>query len=704
MRSFISRLNSSLSVIAEESFNDLLLTESTLSPWKDPNSPNYDRRYAEDCLFHTIGPLTENPKWSPTEWFPRASELPPPEGYKPEGPAPRWTPDEVVIAYAGDPSQLGKEGPRAPGRTGGPKDAPLLRLAMRLSRDAKRGGFQNVSENYQNGLLELSKLLKPGRDASRAPFIGWVTKSIFGAMKHGVGQTLETQRGVTVLKKMSNIKGPRDAYGRLSYKTLLEPAIEKINGYIDIIAPKYQEITSNKYDKDPGNPYGQYSPYVYKLGEALIWAMQEEDPEKEKEVRAELAAALEKAEALGDITLGMTTGAFSAISTPKDFIYPPQRYKKTGESNFDSEEEYQKALRDHKIARRELRSSSIDMPMGDEGNTAAETLVSGGSDDLARFIDQEAVTEIINIALKEDLYDIYGPSPDFQEFLDEVNATPDEVKGTLSPDEFRVLIRNLGSLASQYPGRNKVRSSNVPRYSEGWLKPGEDPELEEIPESGKTWESLWLRKGMPSQSAEDTEKEFKDEASEFKQLNIPTARSAGGASSGSDLDKELLEKFPERTVDMYKLNQQGVGTTEIARRHEITKQNVSARLKKVKDYIASSGLSASGGDPTASAGLSAKDVTKLSNNAMKKIALISKIYADDLGVDNMNEDKINKLNVIREAFDPIDRRFIVENAIRLYNFLEYKLMNEYGNKYCKVESESSLRDLYMASKMKSYKK
>ena len=432
--------------------------------------------------------------------------------------------------------------------------------------------------------------------------------------------------------------------------------------------------------------------------------MQEEDPEKEKEVRAELAAALEKAEALGDITLGMTTGAFSAISTPKDFIYPPQRYKKTGESNFDSEEEYQKALRDHKIARRELRSSSIDMPMGDEGNTAAETLVSGGSDDLARFIDQEAVTEIINIALKEDLYDIYGPSPDFQEFLDEVNATPDEVKGTLSPDEFRVLIRNLGSLASQYPGRNKVRSSNVPRYSEGWLKPGEDPELEEIPESGKTWESLWLRKGMPSQSAEDTEKEFKDEASEFKQLNIPTARSAGGASSGSDLDKELLEKFPERTVDMYKLNQQGVGTTEIARRHEITKQNVSARLKKVKDYIASSGLSASGGDPTASAGLSAKDVTKLSNNAMKKIALISKIYADDLGVDNMNEDKINKLNVIREAFDPIDRRFIVENAIRLYNFLEYKLMNEYGNKYCKVESESSLRDLYMASKMKSYKK
>ena len=67
-----------------------VLAESQLdnASWKDPYSPNYDRQYAEDVLYHTIGPLTDSPRYTES-WSGSAT---PPPGYQPGGPAPAREP------------------------------------------------------------------------------------------------------------------------------------------------------------------------------------------------------------------------------------------------------------------------------------------------------------------------------------------------------------------------------------------------------------------------------------------------------------------------------------------------------------------------------------------------------------------------------------------------------------------------------------
>jgi len=49
--------------IVERINRRLPIFEQADASWKNPNLPDYDRQYAEDCLHHTIGPLTDNPRW-----------------------------------------------------------------------------------------------------------------------------------------------------------------------------------------------------------------------------------------------------------------------------------------------------------------------------------------------------------------------------------------------------------------------------------------------------------------------------------------------------------------------------------------------------------------------------------------------------------------------------------------------------------------
>jgi len=94
------------------------ISEDNNPSWKSPHTPHFDRQYAEDCLFHTVGPLTDNPRWVNGNWTSPGYNIkgPPPE-FEPGGPAPQWTPEEIVYAMAGDPSMLfrASENPRSPG-------------------------------------------------------------------------------------------------------------------------------------------------------------------------------------------------------------------------------------------------------------------------------------------------------------------------------------------------------------------------------------------------------------------------------------------------------------------------------------------------------------------------------------------------------------------------------------------------------------
>jgi len=360
---------------------------------------------------------------------------------------------------------------------------------------------------------------------------------------------------------------------------------------------------------------------------------------------------------------GATTGAFSAISTPD------------------------------RVTR--LGLTSIDMPMGDEGNTAAETLVGSVSDDIGHTVDQEAVTEILKIGLATDLVEVYGPSSDFEEFLQSAGATSEEVAGKFTADEFRVILRNLGSLAGDYPGKGNLRKSlETPRDSAGWWNPGEDPEIDSIPSTGRIWKSQWLRDGMRSMSNEDIAKEFMDEIREFKELEIPSERASmfGGAQKigGANISA--------RDMEMYQSYLEGTKGAEIARQFGISKQNVSNRLKKIA-------LALQGSEEVGSKKIDAEYISRQSNSATKKILLISKIYSDEIMGNDLDESLKARANTILEAYDPVDRKIIAENALKVYKILEQKMIKEYaGPARFTASQTSNLRELYRQSKMRNFAK
>ncbi len=622
MSTFYNRLNKALSVLKEQ-------YEET--DWKNPRSPSYRRDYAEDCLFHTVGPLTANPTWSTTRWVARASELAPPEGYTPGGPAPRWTEEEVLIAYAGDPSKLFQSGPTSPA------GSPLMRLALKISRGGKRTGRQEISDNYQNGLTELVKLMKPGRDASRSPFIGWVTRTIEGAVKHGVGTTSDVRSGIVTMRSMLSAKNAA-----------------RVEAGLSEIGENYKEYSDRRYDRSPENPYGYLTPTVYEFGSNLIAAINDSDEEEIARVKAEIASELERLEVTEHIP-GATTGAFSAIST-KD--------------------------RETKLGQR-----SIDMPMGDDGLTIGETLPSV-ADDLGVYIDQEAVSEILKIGLTVDLADTYASSPDFGGFLSRAGAGIDEVRGVFTPDEYRILLRSLGTLAEKYPGRGKQRaSSQVPRDAAGWWKPGEDPEIEPI-QTGGLWRSAWLKTGMRLMSIEDITQELKDEISEFKELGIETARrSEIEAKSVSFGDTGVISG---RDLEMYNLAVSGVSGAEIARRYGISKQNVSNRLKKLKARLATGEV-----PDLKSTVIDTQMVAKSAESAMKKVKLISEIYSEEIG---LSESIVR--DPLFESYNKLDRKLLSEAAMAIGTYLSNRLAIEYARGY-KMD-RPTLADLYNQHKMKMF--
>jgi len=459
--------------------------------WKDPHDSEYDRQKSEDALFHTIGPLMDAPRWS-NKW---TSPGEPVAGFVPNGPAPRWTPEELIYAFAGDPSLLDKRGtsgnPRSPlyGNKGG---APLYRLAKRVSRVYNRSTDASfIADMYSNGFVPLVRLMQPGFDEGRSPFISFVMRNIQGAMEGGIGGTEEGIRA----------KGGDSKSGLSGLETVLDSSNPtEIRRLAAQVKGKYK--TTKSHDKDPDNPFGVYSSRFYEAAMSYADALESESEERIERAKFDIKALMEIIEDEAIPIRGAATGMGQAISTP-----------------------------DRKS---HMRIASMDAPKntaeGEASSMAGNIAQKSESDS---FVDPEAIEHILKIALENDIGSIINQSPTmtakYQQMAIDAGAKAEadgsvKIGGRLTVNEFRYIIRNLGPMGLNYPGSGVMRSNiSTPRDAPGWWKAGEDPEIEPIPEGGK-WTSIWKRNGGPTMGPTEIAQEMTAEVREFDAQGIATAR------------------------------------------------------------------------------------------------------------------------------------------------------------------------------------
>ena len=471
-------------------FQTLLEAETDIS-WKDPNSEDYDRQWAEDALFHTIGPLTDNPRWVGLAgdkikgWTSPSEPVP---GFTLGGPAPRWTPEELVLAYAGDPNMLftAESNPRSPmyGNKGG---APLLRLARKVARIYNRANDrQFIADLYSNGFIPLLRMMKPGYDEKREPFISYVTRNVKSAMEHGTGGTSQSNLAT----------GREDQHGTVGLNGLLDRTDpEEVRALAQQVKGRYQEQAS--HNKHPDNPFGKYSAAYFRLANQYADALESGNEDRIDTIRNQIRQQMSEIEDENIFVPGASTGIGQAISTP-----------------------------DRKTS---IDISSIDVSHktspSDDGFGMAGNLV--GDIDEESAIDPETITKIYDIAINHDLGDIIGQIPRYRDMAAEWGAKGGKIGGKMTVNELRYSIRTMGPLGSNYPGRGTVRANpDIPRDSRGWWEPGSDPEIEPIPgeAQGALWHSIWSRNGWQSMGPTEISAEMAEEISEFNKLGIPTAR------------------------------------------------------------------------------------------------------------------------------------------------------------------------------------
>ncbi|MDB4489973.1 hypothetical protein N9045_00510 [bacterium] len=472
--------------------------------WKDPLSSNYDRRIAENALFHTIGPLTENPKWT-SEWTSLGSKYSQaPSYFIPGGDAPIWTPEEITYAYAGDPKLIGpayRDNPRAPAYGGG---APLYRMARKIARKYRRPNDINfIEENYQNGMVLLARMMKPGYDQAKSPFISFINRTIEGAVESGSKRTGQAVQA------------------RADIKRILDTTdINKIGSLISPIKGKYK--TEKLWDKHEGNPYGPLTPSIYKSAGKYMAAISNGDEQSQSEARSELELIHQEIEDEAYI-LGATTGSGQAVSTP--------------DRNVTS-----------------VGLTSMDLPAGEEGKgTFGDTLPGDTNEDSA--INSEMVNYVLDLSMNYDLGKLLASSPKYSQMAIDLGAKKGKIGGKLAANEFRYLIRALGPIASNYSGKGQVRDTTKPRDSVGWWQPGTDPEIEPIPnsEDNVLWKSIWSRNGYQAMTGVGRDgfgievnaiaEEMTQEVVEFNKLGIPTARKLK-----TKVDKRTGQEVPAPVV------------------------------------------------------------------------------------------------------------------------------------------------------------
>lgn len=488
MHNLLKRIDSNLRLI-QEAFED--------TSWKDVNSPNYDRAWAEDALYHTIGPLTENPRWT-NNW---TSDSEPVPGFTPGGSAPRWTREEVVIAFAGDPKLLfkAKDAPKSPQSRGG---SPLFRLAKRIASKYARGkdlGF--IEELYNNGYIGLLRKMQEGGDLSLSPFISYAIREVESTMVHGVGSGYGVGKG----------EDPKAQLAQSELQKALDSADPKvIRSIADQVQGKYQYSRST--DEDPKNPFGKYSSKVYNVLTLYAEALEANNEDRIESATSQIRQMLDSIEEESGVR-GASTGIGQAISTP-----------------------------DRKTS---IGISSLDVESGEGGDTLAGSIEDRPPS--MGLVDAESIAYVLDIALNTDIGSAIGNMPKYRQMAIDFGAKMSksggvQIGGRLSPNEYRFILRTLGrSIGKNYPGEGVMRSNlSIPRDAIGWLEPGEDPEIEAIP-SGGQWNSIWKRKGYPEMQQIEMIEEMTAEVHEFNKLGIRTARTIKSKVKSTTKGKAIEE-------------------------------------------------------------------------------------------------------------------------------------------------------------------
>lgn len=498
--------------------------------WKDPYSSEYSREYAEDCLYHTIGPLTSNSRWVDKPWLSRVGNEAP-EDFVPGGKAPTWTDSEVYIAFAGlsDGTNFHQRGGNK-GPASGKFGSPLYRIARRAAKQvaSSTGKYMDeslVEDCYQNGSVALVKLLQPGADRSLSPFISWAATQVEGAMTGGIGSDTRidmllsdksvyyvTPAGQVKVRLPVMAKSPnagespeafrarqeravklkaeaesswvrKEVYGIQSLLQMTNP--EEIYRAIDVVSEEFRY--ESKTDRAGGNPFGHYSSEYYMFGSELAAAYEEGDQERIELAKQDLEKLESRAEGASAMILGTKTGL-----KPGHTITTPDRKTKT------------------KIA-----SISGGRPSAETGEAEEMQLADKRVDeDPEAPKPKELFNHVLKMCLNYDLRDILRGT----KFLDVDEKKLDNIKGFMTSNQFRFLIRSYGQIASEYPGKGEMREKlNIPREMPGWWSPYEDPEIELVAGSEEIWESIWLRDGCHALKVPDIVEEMAAEAKEFEE-------------------------------------------------------------------------------------------------------------------------------------------------------------------------------------------
>ena len=498
MSKLLRKLNRQLRLMKEAAENPDL-------SFKDINSPEYDRQVAEDALYHTIGPLTDAPRWT-DKWTSRSTPLP---QFVPGGPAPQWTRDEVVMAYAGDLQLLderSEDNPRSPkyGRGGG---SPLYRQAKRVLRQFNRLGDHHAMTNaFNNGLFGLLQMMRKGKDQSRSPFISFVSRSVLGAVANGVGATKESQLAI----------GSESETGIKGFKALLDVTdANEARNLANQVKGSYQKEPSDDYT--PDNPFGMLSTDYYQAAMSLADALESDDSDRIESIKQDIQSKIEDIRDRNVAVRGIGTGSEQAISNPDRMTAVPIKsldYTRKGEDD-----------------------SKVEVL-----NIAERPQSSGG-------LEPEAVTYALRICLENDLGKIVRNVKKYHPVAIEAGAEVENgvpiVGGRLTVNELRYVIRSLGPVGLNYPGEGVLRSnSTVPRdkLNSAWWYPGEDPEIESIPSSGEIWTSIWKREGGHYKGAAAIAIEMTEEVKEFNRLGIATARTVKIKGTGANAYEEAVSR------------------------------------------------------------------------------------------------------------------------------------------------------------------
>lgn len=595
--------------------------EEWKNPMGNPRETSYDRQRAEDALFHTVQPLTKDSRWVNAAWS--APTEPPPE-FEPGGPAPQWTPTEVIVAMAGDPSllherpeDLAKLNPEfykderlkdrwrpGYGRMGG---APLYRMARKIARQYKRANDENfISDLYGNGLTQLAIMLQPGYDIGtkpsrsgegevESPFVSYVFSPIMGAMRHGVGGSQQA----------------RDAVSSTGYNTRMgmralmrEKDPDKVRRAASAVKGKYR--LGRSHDKHKDNPYGVFSPAFYQLAMEYAAALEakpkgesdEARKDRIEEIRSRMQDFIDNVRDWSTPIRGASTGAGQAISTPRNAGIGVQSIHSPGgggeeagsslgdqligdegeESGFDPEtiryildiainndlgrilknsEKYQQMAQDIYYKEHEQRyKESMERYEEDMEKYKAKLARYRQNQDVIRRKQQQkqeleaAGEDASHIEVPDPLPEPKPPKE--PQKPERTKAKRDQIKigGAMTGNELRHAIRALGPVGSNYPGRGVMRANtHIPRDARGWWEPGEDPEIEPVPDGG-TWSSIWMRNGYPSMASKPTEivKEFTKEAKEFNELGIASVRGAKVAEGQNAMTKMAAGKHMKSAI------------------------------------------------------------------------------------------------------------------------------------------------------------